>query len=162
MRYQLDPSSHSVYSLNYHLIFCVKYRRKVITNEISNRLKDIIIGISKEFQVKIIEQETDKDHIHVLFKTKPTVNMTKYINSIKGISSRILAMHINVLQEYPEIKMKLWKGHLWSTSYCLLTTGQTTLNVLKKYVESQGNDEYIESNQKSKSCNICGWSLGFN
>lgn len=92
----------------------------MLTDEISKRLKDIIIGISKDFQVKIIEQETDKDHIHILFKTKPTINMTKYINSIKGVSSRIL------FQEFPEIKMKLWKGHLWSRSYCLLTTGQST------------------------------------
>ena len=119
MRYQLDSSSHSVYSLNYHLVFCAKYRRNVLTDEISNRLKDMIIGISSEFQIKIIEQETDKDHIHILFKTKPTINMTKYIKSIKGASSRILS------QEFPEIKMKLWKGHLWSRSYCLLTTGQT-------------------------------------
>lgn len=126
MRYQLYSSSHSVYSLNYHLIFCTKYRRKILTEKISNRLKDIVIGISKDFQVKIIEQKTDKDHIHILFKTKPTINMTKYINFIKGASSRIL------FQEYPEIKIKLWKGHLWSTSYCLLTTDQTTLDVLKK------------------------------
>jgi len=110
MRYQLDSSSHSVYSLNYHLIFCVKYRRKVLTDQISERLKDIVIGTSQEFQVKIIEQETDKDHIHILFKTKPIIYMTKYINSIKGVSSRLL------FQEFPEIKMKLWKGHLWSTS----------------------------------------------
>ncbi len=101
MRYQLDSSSHSVYSLNYHLIFCVKYRRKILIDEISKRLKDIIIGISKDFQVKIIEPETDKDHIHILFKTKPTINMTKYINSIKGASSRIL------FQEFPEIKIRL-------------------------------------------------------
>ena len=85
--------------------------------------------------------------------------MTKYINSIKGTSSRIL------FQEYPEIKMKLWKGHLWSTSYCLLTTGQTTLDVLKRYVESQGQDEEIESYQKSNKsnhsnqCKICGWEI---
>lgn len=87
MRYQLDSSSHSVYSLNYHLIFCVKYRRKVLIDQISIRLKDIIIGVSKDFQVKIIEQETDKDHIHILFKTKPTINMTRYINSIKVMNS---------------------------------------------------------------------------
>lgn len=148
MRYQLDSSSHSVYSLNYHLIFCVKYRRNVLTDQISTRLKDIVIGISKDFQVKIIEQETDKDHIHILFKTKPTANMTKYINSIKGVSSRIL------FQEFPEIKMKLWKGHLWSTSYCLLTTGQTTLDVLKRYVESQGEDDKQKVEQK---CHLCGW-----
>lgn len=147
MIYQLDSSSHSAYSLNYHLIFCVKYRRNVLTDNISKRLKDIIIGISKEFQVKIIEMETDQDHIHILFKTKPTIHMTKYINSIKGTSSRIL------FQEYPEIKLKLWKGHLWSTSYCLLTTGQTTLSVLKQYVESQGEEGKEEHNR----CHLCGW-----
>jgi len=70
MRYQLDSSSHSVYSLNYHLVFCVKYRRKILSDEISNRLKDIIIGISKDFQVKIIEQETDKDHIVLGYYSK--------------------------------------------------------------------------------------------
>ena len=148
MRYKLDSSSHSVYSLNYHLIFCVKYRRKVLTDQISIRLKDIVIGISKDFQVKIIEQETDKDHIHILYKTKPTINMAKYINSIKGVSSKIL------FHEYPEIKMKLWKGHLWSRSYCLLTTGQTTLDILKKYVESQGENEIRKVENK---CHMCGW-----
>ena len=150
MRYQLDSSSHSVYSLNYHLVFCVKYRRKVLTDRISIRLKDVITGISKDFQVKIIEQETDKDHIHILFKTKPTINMTKYINSIKGISSRIL------LQEFLEIKMNLRKGHLWSRSYCLLTTGQTTLDVLKRYVESQG-EETMKQEPGRDTCKMCGW-----
>jgi putative transposase len=155
MRYQLDSSPHSVYSLNYHLIFCVKYctiakaiRRKVLTDEISIRLKDVVIDISKDFQVKIIEQETDKDHIHILFKTKPTINMTKYINSMKGISSNVL------FQEFPEIKMRLWNGHLWSRSYCLLTTGQTTLDILKKYVESQGENKTQKVENK---CHMCGW-----
>ena len=85
--------------------------------------------------------------------------MTEYINSIKGISSRIL------FQEFPEIKMKLWKGNLWSRSYCLLTTGQTTLDVLKRYVKSQGNDEDKYSNIDNKpierkeydNCRLCGW-----
>ena len=72
--------------------------------------------------------------------------MTKYISSIKGFSSKIL------FQEYPEIKMKLCRGHLWSRSYCLLTTGQTTLDVLKRYVESQGEEGKEEINQ----CHVCG------
>ena len=168
MRYQLDSSSHSVYSLNYHLIFCVKYRRKVLTEKISNRLKEIVSEVSKEFQVKIIEQESDKDHIHILFKTKPTIIMTKYINSIKGVSSRKLFL------EFPEIKLKLWKGHLWSRPYCLLTTGQTTLDVLRRYIESQGDEEKIvgkkeiriknrnissvkENNKEDDKCYMCGW-----
>jgi len=157
MRYQLDSSSHSVYSLNYHLIFCVKYRRKVLVEKISNRLKELVSEVSKEFQVKIIELGTDKDHIHILFKTKPTVNMTKYINSIKGVSSRKLFL------EFPEIKLKLWKGHLWSRSYCLLTTGQTTLDILRRYVESQDEkitgkkSSQIEKNKEDDKCYMCGW-----
>lgn len=136
---KVDKCSHSVYSLNYHLIFCTKYRRKVLTDKISERLKDIVLNISKEFHTNIIEQETDKDHIHVLFKSKPVLNISKFINSVKGVSSRLL------FQEFPDIKLHklcnreaiatLWKGHLWSTSYCLLTTGQTTLDILKRYVE---------------------------
>jgi len=86
--------------------------------------------------------------------------MTNYINSIKGKSSWIL------FQEYPEIKVKLWKGLLWSRSYCLLTTGQTTLDIIKKYVESQGIDKDKYSNIDKKSikrkednnCHLCGWS----
>lgn len=88
MRYQLDSSSGSVYSLNYHLIFCTKYRRKVLSDKISDRLKDVIVGISKDFRVKITEQGVDRGHIHALFKTKPTINMTKYINSVKGVSQK--------------------------------------------------------------------------
>lgn len=141
-------------SLNYHLIFCVKYRRKVLTEKISERLKDIIINISKEFNTNITEQETDQDHVHVLFKSKPVLNISKFINSVKGISSRLL------FQEFPEIRLKLWKGHLWSTSYCLLTTGQTTLDILKRYVQSQGKDiktKNIDNPVIYKSCKICGW-----
>lgn len=148
MKYLLDRSSHSVYSLNYHLIFCTKYRRKVLTDKISERLNDITINISKEFNVDITEQETDRDHVHLLFKSKPILNITKFINFVKGISSRLL------FQEFPEIKLQLWKGHLWSTSYCLLTTGQTTLDVLKRYVQSQGKDRKTKN---IKSCKICGW-----
>lgn len=158
MKYLLDRSSHSVYSLNYHLIFCTKYRRKVLTDKISERLKDIITNISKEFHTNIIEQETDQDHVHVLFKSKPILNISKFINSVKGVTSRLL------FQEFPEIKLQLWKGHLWSTSYCLLTTVknsklllQTTLDVLKRYVESQGINRNDQKPNLEKYCNICGW-----
>jgi REP element-mobilizing transposase RayT len=126
-----------------------------LAEKISNRLKELVSEVSKEFQVKIIDLGTDKDHIHILFKTKPTIIMTKYINSVKGVSSRKLFL------EFPEIKLKLWKGHLWSRSYCLSTTGQTTLDVLKRYVESQGDEGKIvekkENNKEDDKCYMCGW-----
>jgi len=111
---------------------CIKYRRKVLTNgDIINTLKEKIIQLSEEYDVQIINQECDKDHIHILFKTKPQVNIVKYINILKGVTSRILR------KKFPEIKNKLWGDSFWSDSYCLITTGQVTLDVLKKYVENQ-------------------------
>ena len=133
MIYKLDKNCHSVYTLNYHLIFCVKYRRKIFLNEkIINKTKELMKNIALGFDVELINQELDKDHIHILFKAKPQTNLVKLINSLKGASARVL------FKEFPEIKKKLWNGHLWSASYCLITTGQVTLDILKKYVESQG------------------------
>jgi putative transposase len=132
MRYKLDKSAHSVYSLHYHLILVVKFRKRMfIEDEVSERLKDITYDISKRFGVEILEQEVDKDHLHIIFKAKPTLEITKYINSLKGVTGR------HLLKEFPQIKKRLYGGHFWSPSYCLLTTGQVSLSVLKKYVESQ-------------------------
>jgi len=130
--YELDNNRHAKYSLNYHLILVVKYRKKVFTNdEIINRLKEITNKISLNFGCEILNQECDNDHIHILFKSKPQVEMIKFINSLKGVSSRHLR------KEFPELKKMLWGDSFWSNSYCLITTGQTTLEILKQYVESQ-------------------------
>ena len=131
-KYKWDKNKHSVYSLNYHLIICVKYRQKPFTNDIIiNRLKEIIIDISERYNVDVINQECDVDHIHILFKCKPQTDIVKYINSLKGLTSRILR------KEFKELKNILWGKSFWSDSYCLITTGQVTLDVLKRYVESQ-------------------------
>lgn len=133
MIYNLDSSRHAVFTLNYHLVICTKYRRKVLTTpQITNRIKEVVKNISTNFGVEILNQECDQDHIHILFKAKPTTELTKFINSLKGVTARY------VLKEFPELKQKLQKGVFWSPSYCLITTGQVTLDQLKKYVESQG------------------------
>ena len=132
-KYKWDKNKHAVYALHYHLIICVKYRQKAFTTEkIIDRLKQIIEDISTKFDVIIINQETDIDHIHILLKCKPQTELIKYINSLKGVTSRLLR------QEFPELKKILCGDHFWSPSYCLITTGQVTLDKLKKYVESQG------------------------
>jgi REP element-mobilizing transposase RayT len=133
MRYKLDKGAHSVYALTYHYVCCVKYRRDIFdSNDIIDRLKQINHDIAEQFDVEIINQETDKDHVHVLFKGKPKLDIVKFINAMKGMSSRRL------FQEFPKLTEKLWNGHLWSPSYFLCTTGQVTLDQVKKYVESQG------------------------
>ena len=82
----LDRNSHSVYNLNYHLVLVVKYRRKVINNEISNRLKDIFDYVGGEtYGITITEWNSDKDHIHCLLKAKPNTNLSKFLNSYKSM-----------------------------------------------------------------------------
>lgn len=133
MGYKLDKSSHSVYALQYHLVQCIKYRRKVLENkEIIDFLKQKISDISDSFGVEILNVECDKDHFHMLFKGKPTLDIPKYLNAIKTITSR------EIQRNFPEAKKKLWKDAFWSRSYFLATTGQVTLDQLKKYVEGQG------------------------
>ncbi len=133
MKYRLDKGSHSVYALQYHLVQCIKYRKKVLGDEkIMDLLRMKINEISQTFDVGVINMECDKDHFHMLFKAKPTLDIPKYLNAIKTITSR------EVRRKFPEIKKKLWKDMFWSRSYFLATTGQVTLDELKKYVESQG------------------------
>lgn len=133
MNYTFDKSSHSVYTLNYHLIMCVKYRREIfLTDDIIDELKQRTKRISEGFGITIINQECDKDHTHILFSAKPSSNLIKFINSLKGSTSKAIR------NRFPEVKKYLWKNVLWSSSYCLITTGQVTLDQLKKYVEEQG------------------------
>jgi len=136
MKYKLDRGAHSVYALYYHLILVVKYRRKVFTDDrIIDFLKQKIHEISETHEVEILAIETDQDHVHILFKAKPTLNIPKYINALKTITSR------EIRRNFPEVKEKLWRNAFWSPSYFLATSGQVTLDVLKAYVESQGEKE---------------------
>lgn len=138
--YKLDKGSHSVYTLHYHLILVVKYRRKALYNEvIRERLKQIIYEMTEKWQrdkngemaIEIVVQEPGEDHHHILFKATPNTSLVKVINSIKGASARVLR------NEFPETKKFLWGDSFWTPSYFLATTGQVSLDVLKAYVESQ-------------------------
>lgn len=128
----LDRNSHSVYNLNYHLVLVVKYRRKVIDNEVSNRLKEIFEYVTRSYGITITEWNSDKDHIHCLLKAKPNTNLSRFLNSYKSMSSRLIK------KEYPTIRKYLWKEYFWSPSYCLITTGGATIEVIKRYIENQG------------------------
>ena len=136
MIYDLDKSSHSVHTLQYHFVQCVKYRKNALINPlIVDLLKKTIRDISERFEVEVLNIEADKSHFHMIFKTKPSIDMSKYINAIKTISSR------EIRRKFPEVFKLLWKDAFWSRSYFLATTGQVTLDVLKKYVDNQGKHD---------------------
>lgn len=128
----LDTNQHSVFSLNYHLVLVVKYRRKVLSDNISNRAKEIFDYISAKYNITLLEWNHDKDHIHILFKAHPNSELSKFINAYKSASSRLLK------KEFPEIRQCLWKDKFWSQSFCLISVGGAPLSVLKQYIESQG------------------------
>jgi len=113
----------------------VKYRREALVNLlVVDLLKTKIHQISETFEVDVLNIECDKDHFHMIFRTKPTLDIPKYINTIKTISSR------EIRRNFPEVKQLLWKDAFWSRSYFIASTGQVTLPILMKYVENQGKD----------------------
>lgn len=116
----------------YHLVLVIKYRRKVIDDKISGHLKGIFEYIAPNYNIALQEWTHDKDHVHILFKAQPNSELSKFINVYKSASSRL------VKKEYPTIKKSLWKEYFRSRSFCLLTTGGVPIEVVKCYIESQG------------------------
>lgn len=129
---QLDNNNHSVFSMYYHLVLVVKYRRKAFDDEISERAKEIFEYITPNYNITLVEWNHDEDHVHILFKAHPNSELSKFINAYKSASSRLIK------KEYPRVRKKLWREYFWSRSYCLLTTGGAPIEVIKKYIESQG------------------------
>lgn len=129
---ELRSNQHSVFRLNYHLIMCIKYRKKVLDDVISDRLRAIFENICKSYNIVLVEWEHDIDHIHCLIEGHPNTEMSKFINAYKSASSRLIK------KEFPAIRNQLWKEHFWSQSFCLITVGGAPLEVLKRYIQSQG------------------------
>lgn len=129
----LETNNHSVFLMHYHLIMVVKYRRKVIDDAISGRLKNIFERIGSDYNITVDEWNHDKDHVHILFRGQPNSELSKFINAYKSASSRLIK------KEFPAIRKQLWKEMFWSQSFCLITTGGVTVDIIRKYIESQGS-----------------------
>ena len=124
-------TQHSVYSITLHLVLVVKYRRDVIDNTISNRIKEIFETIGLSHDVEIIEWNHDKDHVHTILSINPSTNLNKYVNAAKTASSRLIK------KEFPEITSKLYEGSLWTRGFYVNSTGSTQIEVVKNYILNQ-------------------------
>lgn len=120
-----------VYSIQYHIVWCVKYRHKVIIGNIEITLKELLNNIADEYEFNIITMETDKDHIHLLIKCTPQHYIPDIIKWLKGISARKLFL------KHPRLKKKLWGGHLWNPSYFVATVNEQTEEQIKNYINNQ-------------------------
>lgn len=121
-----------VYNINYHIVWCVKYRRKVLTEPVTERLLQVIreTASAKGFTVGSCQTGL-MDHVHCFVSAPPKMAVTDIVKYLKGISGNIL------MREFPELRKQLWKGQLWNNSYFCETIGSTSEEAVLKYIERQ-------------------------
>ena len=129
---ELKHGRTCVFNINYHIVWSTKYRRKVLTPNIENRLKEILIDVGKQKGFEIEEIEVgSQDHVHVLVSAIPKISISYIAKMMKGISGRLL------LKEFPEITKKLYKGELWNPSYYVETIGSISEEAIERYIQNQ-------------------------
>jgi len=130
---ELESTRNAVFSLKYHLIIVVKYRRKAFVRQVAlERLREIAVSVGEPQGVRVDEMNGESDHVHFLLSAKPRTELCKFVNSLKSASSRVLK------NEFPEIANAVFLGDaLWAPSYFICTVGGAPIEVLKRYIEQQ-------------------------
>lgn len=129
---ELRTGRSCVFAMHVHLVFVTKYRRKVFTKEILDHMQNIFSEICMDFESQIVGFDGEGDHVHLLINYPPKVSVSKLVNSLKGVSSRLLRKH-----GYPSIQKSLWGNQLWSPSYFASSCGGAPIEILRKYIEEQ-------------------------
>lgn len=122
---------HCVFKMHVHLVFVTKYRRGVLDKKALDRLKGIFQEVCLDFEADLVEMDGEDDHVHLLVEYPPKVSVSGLVNSLKGVSSRLLR------KERPDIARRYWKGVLWSPSYFAASCGGAPISVIRQYIEQQ-------------------------
>lgn len=126
---------HCVYNLNYHLVLVTKYRRRCFTKTILKRLEEILIDLCKKWEIELKEFGGEADHVHLLLSLHPNIMPSRLVNNLKTVTSRLLR------KEYSShLKKYYWKPVLWTRAYCLLSAGGAPLEIIKEYIQNQGEN----------------------
>lgn len=118
--------------LHVHLVFVTKYRRGVLSDRAIEVIREAATKVCADFEARLVEMDGDDDHVHLLVEYPPTVQLTKLVNSLKGVTSRHLRG-----KEFPEVMAKLWGEHLWSPSYFAASCGGAPIDIVRQYIEDQ-------------------------
>ena len=122
---------HCVFVLHVHLVFVTKYRWRVFTDDHLRHLETIFRGVCVDFDAELAEFNGETDHVHLLVNYAPKVSVSHLVNSLKGVSARVMR------RDHPELGRRSWRGHLWSPSYFAGSVGGAPLSVLRQYIENQ-------------------------
>jgi REP-associated tyrosine transposase len=128
----LRRGRNCVFLMHVHLVFVTKYRRHVFTKPILKELREIFLNVCQDFSAELVEFEGERDHVHLLVNYPPKVSVSKLVNSLKGVSSRLIRK-----KDYPTIRKALWGGSLWSPSYFAGACGGAPLEIIRQYIEQQ-------------------------
>ena len=120
-----------VYSLQYHIVWCTKYRKQILRNGIAEELKQMLREIAEEYQFKILAMEVMPDHVHLLLDCRPQFMISDMVKIMKGNTARWLFLKM------PELKKSLCGGHLWNPSYCAVTVSDRSQQQVETYIKNQ-------------------------
>ena len=121
-----------VFLMHVHLVFVTKYRRNVFTKQVLDELEDIFTSVCNDFEAHLVEFEGEGDHVHHLVTYHPKITISKLVNSLKGVSSRLIRR-----RKHPSITQALWGGSLWSPSYFAGACGGAPIDIVRRYIEQQ-------------------------
>lgn len=130
---QIRSGRHCTFNMHVHLVFVTKYRKKVFTATAINILNIIFSEVCANFDAQLVEMDGEKDHVHLLIEYPPKIVVSKLVNSLKGVSSRLLRKHLPNLTKY------YWKGVLWSPSYFAASCGGAPIDIVKQYIRQQAS-----------------------
>jgi putative transposase len=128
---EIRAGRHCVSNLHVHLVFVTKYRRHVFTKKILGRMQEIFAEVCHDFEATLTEFDGEDDHVHLLVMYPPKVSISKLVNSLKGVSSRLLR------KDFPELTNRYWRGILWSPSYFAASCGGAPISIIKQYILQQ-------------------------
>lgn len=123
--------AHSTYDLKYHIVWCTKYRYRVLTGQIGNRARELVREVCAANYVDIISGSLSPDHVHILVSVPPSLAVSKLVQYIKGKSSRKL------MQEFRDLSKRYWGQHIWSRGYFAVTVGNLNQQEVQEYIENQ-------------------------
>lgn len=136
MKNDFISSGRAVSDLKAHLVLTTKYRKKVLTAEMIQRLTDLVVSLSEKWDCKVVEFNGEEDHVHLLFQYYPQMELPKFISNLKSVTSRKLRAEFK-----NEINQVYWKKVFWNESYFIASCGGVTVSVLKKYIEHQDSPD---------------------
>ena len=132
-----------VYDIYYHIVWCVKYRREILVDDIKDDFLDIISNICKNNNYELVEINTDKDHVHMLLGLSPQDSIPVVMKTLKGVSARLLNQ-----KHKDKLSKVLWGGHIWSPSYYIATTSDNVMDNIKRYIQNQGDEDAKRTEDK--------------